>query len=196
MAHKDNGRGRIAHRVNKYKSISVSSCLRGEFDLTQRPPIPYAPRFTRFTESTMHNSSGISISELAALVRGTVIGEGTHIVRACNTLMDAAPDQISLLHNAKYAKELDTTRAGCVVIAPGALGEVKRAAGLPPLNAIEAKNTYHAWQQIMVRLHGQRKHPPVGISPLASIAPSAKIGNNVHIHPFAVVGENVTIGDN
>lgn len=33
------------------------------------------------------------------------------------------------------------------------------------------------------------------ISPLAHVAPSAKIGNNVTIHPFAFIDEDVEIGD-
>lgn len=137
-----------------------------------------------------------TVSELAAEVGGTVIGDGNRIVNGCNTLKEATPDQISLLHQPKYAPELETTRAGCVVLAPGAITTLKRAEGLAPVTVIEAKNTYFAWQKIMVRLHGHRQHPPVGISPLASIDPTAKLGKNVHIHPFAVIGENVTVGDN
>ena len=33
------------------------------------------------------------------------------------------------------------------------------------------------------------------ISPLASIAPGAKIGKNVTIQPFAYIEDNVEIGD-
>jgi UDP-3-O-[3-hydroxymyristoyl] glucosamine N-acyltransferase len=39
------------------------------------------------------------------------------------------------------------------------------------------------------------KRWPAGISEHASIHPSAKIGKNVNIAPFVVIGENVTIGD-
>jgi UDP-3-O-[3-hydroxymyristoyl] glucosamine N-acyltransferase len=144
----------------------------------------------------MDRMASATVSELAVEVGGTVVGDGTRLVNACNTLMDAAPDQISLLHQPKYAPELETTRAGCVVLAPGATAHLKRAEGLPPLTVIEAQNTYFAWQKIMVRLHGHRRHAPVGISPLAAIDPTAKLGKNVHIHPFAVIGPNVTIGDN
>ena len=139
---------------------------------------------------------GITVKELAQAVGGTLIGDGSRVVTACNTLMDATPEQVSLLHNAKYAKELETTRAGCVLLAPGGSANISRAADLPPLTFIEAKNTYYAWQQTMVRLHGHRRHPSVGISPLAVISPSARLGKNVHVHPFAVIGDDCTIGDN
>jgi UDP-3-O-[3-hydroxymyristoyl] glucosamine N-acyltransferase len=125
-----------------------------------------------------------------------VVGDGARAVVGCNTLMDATAEEISLLHNAKYVPELATTRAGCVILAPGAAANVKRAEGLGPLTVIEAKNPYHAWQKTMVRLHGYRRHEAVGISPQAVIHPTAKLGKNVNVHPLAVIGANVTIGDN
>jgi UDP-3-O-[3-hydroxymyristoyl] glucosamine N-acyltransferase len=136
-----------------------------------------------------------SVSELAQAIGGTVAGDGSQMVNSCNTLMDAGPDQVSLLHNAKYAKELETTRAAAIIVAPGGVPAFTRAPGMPPLTFIEAKNMYFAWQQAMVRLMGYRRHPQVGISPLASIHPSARIGKNANIHAFAVIGEEVTIGD-
>jgi UDP-3-O-[3-hydroxymyristoyl] glucosamine N-acyltransferase len=138
----------------------------------------------------------MTVAELAASVGGKVVGDGTRVVNSCNTLMDATGEQVSLLHNGKYAKELETTRAGCVILAPGMVQQVKRAEGLPALVIIEAKNAYFAWQQTMVKLHGHRKHASVGISAQAVIHPTAKLGKNVNVHPLAVVGEDVVIGDN
>jgi UDP-3-O-[3-hydroxymyristoyl] glucosamine N-acyltransferase len=146
-----------------------------------------------FQESHM---AEITVAELAASVGGKVIGDGTRVVKACNTLMDATPDQVSLMHIAKYARELETTRAGCVVMGAGAAANVKRGEGLPPLTVIEAKNPYYAWQQTMVRLHGQRKHVVAGISQKAVIHPTAVLGKGVSVHPFAVIGEGVVVGDN
>jgi UDP-3-O-[3-hydroxymyristoyl] glucosamine N-acyltransferase len=133
---------------------------------------------------------------LAQEVGGAVVGDGARVVVGCNTLMDATAEEVSLLHNVKYTPELATTRAACVILAPGAAANVKREEGLGPLTVIEAKNPYHAWQKVMVRLHGYRRHEAVGLSPQAVIHPTAKLGKNVNVHPLAVIGENVTIGDN
>ncbi len=140
--------------------------------------------------------ASVTVAELAQAVGGTVVGDGARVVTACAALKDATPAQVSMLHNAKYAHEMETTQAGCVILAPGTAAHGKRAEGLPPLTIIEAQNIYYAWQQVMVRLHGQRTHAAVGISPLASIHPTAVLGKNVHVHPFAVIGERVTVGDN
>jgi UDP-3-O-[3-hydroxymyristoyl] glucosamine N-acyltransferase len=138
----------------------------------------------------------MTVDELALAVGGTVIGDGARTLASCATLAHAAPNQVSFLHNAKYHKQLETTKAGCVILAAGATKTIRRAEGLEPLTAIEVKDPYYAWQQTVVRLHGHRQHPTVGISPLAAIHPSAKIGPGANIHPFVTIGENVSIGDN
>lgn len=146
----------------------------------------------------------LSVAELAKAIGGTVTGDlagSSRLVTACNTLMEATEHQVSLLHMAKYAKELETTRAACVIIAPGGAANVKRPEGLPPLTLIEAPNTYFAWQKTMLLLHGYHQHASIpggggGISPQAVIHPTARLGKNVQIAPFAVIGENVEIGDN
>ncbi len=102
---------------------------------------------------------------------------------------------VSLLHNVKYSKQLERTQAGCVILGVNGAKGVKRADGLPPLTAIEVKDPYYAWQQTIVKLHGHRHHAAVGISPLASVHPTATLGEHVNIHPFAVIGENVSVGD-
>src|ERR1035437_7512110 len=138
----------------------------------------------------------MTVAELAESVGGKVVGDGTRVVRSCNTLMEARPEQVSLLHNAKYAKDLETTRAGGVIVGPETGQGVKRREGLPALTVIEAKNTYFAWQQAMVKLHGYRKHAAVGVSEKAAIHPTAKLGKDVKVHAFAAIGEDVVIGDN
>jgi UDP-3-O-[3-hydroxymyristoyl] glucosamine N-acyltransferase len=140
-------------------------------------------------------TAGVTAAELAEFLKGTLVGDGARRVSGCATLAEATPEQASLFHVAKYAKELETTRAGVVILAPGEGKAVKRAAGLEPLTVIECKNTYYAWQQTLVKLLGHRQHPQVGVSPLASIHPTAKIGAGANVHPFAVIGENVTVGD-
>jgi len=49
--------------------------------------------------------------------------------------------------------------------------------------------------QIMVLLHGHRKHKKVGISPKASISDSAKIGADCHIHDSATIADEAKVGD-
>lgn len=137
----------------------------------------------------------ITVNQLAEVLGGTLIGDGTRLVDSCNTIHLAGPNQVSFVHLGKFAKHLETTRAGCVILGPGETKAIQRAADLPPLTAIEMKNPRLGWQKAIVQLHGYRQHPQTGISPHAAIHPTAKIGKNVTIQPFVSVGENCVVGD-
>lgn len=136
-------------------------------------------------------SPSLTVAELAKLVGGTVGGDASRIIRSCGDLRRATPDQVSFLYNTKYIKHLETTQAGCVILAESIAQRLIRK----DLTVIVAQDPYFAFRQAIVYLHGFRQHPVTGISPLASVHPTAKIGKNVNIHPFAAIGENVTIGD-
>jgi UDP-3-O-[3-hydroxymyristoyl] glucosamine N-acyltransferase len=49
--------------------------------------------------------------------------------------------------------------------------------------------------QVMVLLHGHRKHKKVGISPKASISDRAKIGADCHIYDFVTIADEARLGD-
>jgi UDP-3-O-[3-hydroxymyristoyl] glucosamine N-acyltransferase len=136
------------------------------------------------------------VQELAQQLGGTVVGDGSRTVDSCATLAKAQPNQVSFLHNIRYAKELETTRAGCVLVGIGAAKGVNRGDDFGPLTAIETKDPYLAWQKTLELLHGQRKHPAVGIAPQATIDPSATIGENANIHPDVTIGPGAVIGKN
>jgi len=134
-----------------------------------------------------------TLSELAAFLQQQgmpcqVVGEAGHCISGVATLEEAGPQQVSFLANPKYEKMLATTQAGAVVVRTGQ--PVPR-----PMNLLQVRDPYAAITHLIVKLHGFRRHPPMGISKQAWIAPSARIGRNASIWPFATVGENVVIGD-
>ena len=135
-----------------------------------------------------------TVATLAAHVGGTVVGDKQRPIARCNGLLSAGPEEISFLSNHKYAVHLNTTRAGCVVVGRDALTINRTDDWSPAL--IQTDDPYYSFRQILVLLHGFRRHPAIGISPLAVVAKSARLGTDVNIHPFAVIGENVEIGDN
>jgi len=128
-----------------------------------------------------------TLAELAEYVGGRVRGDANVQIRAAATLGRAGDGDISFLTNDKYQKQLLTTKASAVIVGKDAI-----AASVPLLIA---EDPYYAFMQIMVLLHGHRKHKKVGISPKAAISDSAKIGADCHIHDFATVADGAKIGD-
>jgi UDP-3-O-[3-hydroxymyristoyl] glucosamine N-acyltransferase len=124
---------------------------------------------------------------LAQYVGGRVCGDPSVLIRSASTLGRAQEGDISFLANTKYEKQLRTTKASAVIV-----GKETSSASVPLLIA---EDPYYAFMQIMVLLHGHRKHKKTGISPRASISDSAKIGADCHIHDFAVIADQARIGD-
>ncbi|MBL7153983.1 MAG: UDP-3-O-(3-hydroxymyristoyl)glucosamine N-acyltransferase [Phycisphaerae bacterium] len=128
-----------------------------------------------------------TLAELAEYVGGRVFGSPDVLIRSASTLGRAEKGDISFLTNRKYEKQLRTTRASAVIV-----GRETPSTSVPLLIA---EDPYYAFMQIMVLLHGHRKHKKVGISPHASIADTAKIGADCHIHDFATIADYARIGD-
>ena len=128
-----------------------------------------------------------TLGELAEYVDGRVCGDPNVIIKSASTLGRAGEGDISFLTNRKYDKQLRTTKASAVIV-----GKEVPSASVPLLIA---DDPYYAFMQIMVLLHGHRKHKKVGISPRASISDSAKIGAECHIHDFATIADEAKIGD-
>ncbi|MHC4573010.1 MAG: UDP-3-O-(3-hydroxymyristoyl)glucosamine N-acyltransferase [Planctomycetota bacterium] len=128
-----------------------------------------------------------TLAELAEYVGGRVCGDPSIVIKSASTLGRADQGDISFLANAKYEKQLRTTKASAVIVGK----ETTNA----PVPLLIAEDPYYAFMQIMVLLHGHRKHKKVGISPRASIADSAKVGADCHIHDFATISDEARVGD-
>lgn len=128
-----------------------------------------------------------TLGELAEYVGGRVCGDPSLVIRSTATLGRAEQGAISFLTNRKYEKQLGTTKASAVIV-----GKDTPSA---PVSLLVAEDPYYAFMQIMVLLHGHRKHKKTGISPRASISDTAKIGTDCHIYDFATVADGVRIKD-
>ncbi len=134
-----------------------------------------------------------TLTELAAFLGQNglpchIVGDPGHRVASVATLEDARCDEVSFLSNPKYEKMLAATQAGAVVVKTGV--QPPR-----PMNLLEVADPYAAIMILIIRIHGYRRHQPIGLSDRAHIAATARIGRNANIWPFATIGEEVVIGD-
>ena len=130
---------------------------------------------------------GKTLGQLAEYVSGKVVGDDEIMINAVSTLGEAGADEITFLSNKKYESQLKTTKAGAVITA----GEIETDSAL-----LIAEDPYYAFMQIVVLLHGHRKHEMVGISDGASVAKNAKLGSGCNVHNFATICNNARIGKN
>lgn len=131
--------------------------------------------------------SRVTLGEIADFVEGEYSGPRDGTVTGVASLADATEEQVSFLSNPKYAEQMESTRAAAILVGPDTRGSSPRL--------IRVKNPYFAMARVLTRWFADRPMPS-GISPLASIASTARIGQNAAIGPFATVADGVVIGDN
>lgn len=137
----------------------------------------------------------VTVAQLAALVQGKVHGPAEHRVTAARSLQEAGPEDITFIENERNLRNLKECRAGVVVVPAavvGRLGEVSPPA--PAFVLLEVADPLLAFVKIVQHLHGDVRPLAIGIDPRASIDPSARLGPDCSIMPFAVVGEHTTLG--
>ena len=128
----------------------------------------------------------VTLGEIADFVGGQFDGARETRVAGVAPLADATERHVSFLANPKYAPQLDTTKAAAVLVGSDAPASPR---------FIRVDNPYFAMARIVARWFAERPMPG-GISPMASIAKSAKLGKNAGVGPFVTIGDNVVIGDN
>lgn len=128
-----------------------------------------------------------TLSELAVLVDGRLVGNGDLVVHGAAPLNQAQPGDITLIDKAERTADLEASQASAVV-APRSY----TPNGIP---VILVDDTHKAFSAIVARFRPPRPKPRVGISPMAVVSASARLGRNVEIHPFATIADEVEIGD-
>lgn len=130
---------------------------------------------------------GKTLGELAEYVGGRVCGDSSVVIKSASTLGRAGEGDISFLTNRKYEKQLSTTKASAVIVG--------NESPVTSVSLLVAEDPYYAFMQIMVLLHGHRKHKKTGISQKASISDTAKVGADCHIGDYVVVADGAKIRD-
>ena len=128
--------------------------------------------------------------QIAAFIQGEIVGNENAEVYTFAKIEEGTPGALSFLANPKYAEYIYTTQSSIVLVNKDFEPQKEVSATL-----IKVNNAYESLAKLMM-LYEASKPKKQGISSLASIADSAKIGENVYIAPFVVIGDNCEIGDN
>jgi UDP-3-O-[3-hydroxymyristoyl] glucosamine N-acyltransferase len=131
----------------------------------------------------------ITVNQLAALVNGTVEGDGSRIVERFSPIEEAEEGSLSFLSNMKYAQYLYTTQATAVLLDRNFQPEKETEAVL-----IRVDDVYTTLSALLDRFN-QQENRKKGIENPSYIAASVKMGEEIYIGAFSYIGDNVTIGD-
>ena len=128
--------------------------------------------------------------KIAELLKGEVEGNQDVKLNKLSKIEEGEEGSLSFLANPKYKKFIYSTQASAVIVAKTFKPEKPIKATL-----IKVDDPYTAFAQLL-EFYNQIKLNKTGVSKMASIADSAKIGKDAYIGDFVSIGENVIIGDN
>lgn len=127
--------------------------------------------------------------QIAAYTGGTVEGDENVTVSTFAKIEEGTKGALSFLANLQYEHYIYDTESSVVLVN-------KDFKPSRPVKAtlVRVDNAYESVAKLL-QLYQSMEQKRTGIDSLAYIAPTAKIGNDVYIAPFAVVGDNAVIGD-
>ncbi len=127
------------------------------------------------------------LKEIAEWIGGQVEGDDSIEITGLAKIEEAQPHQLTFIANPKYAKFIDTTRAGAVLV----------GSDFPAANrtVVRVADPYFAFLGLIQRFQAPVESTLKGIHPTAIIGEGTKLGKDVAIGAYVVIGRNCSIGD-
>lgn len=132
-----------------------------------------------------------TVQELAALVGGqfALEADGSRKIHGAVSVSDAEEGDITFFGNIRYLPQLKASRATAALV-PLDFNEPI------PAIAIRVENPSLAFAKLLEKFAPEPIHFPAGVHPTAVIGMGVVLGDNVSIQPYVVIESGVRIGDN
>ena len=128
-------------------------------------------------------------SQIAALLGGSVEGDANAEIWKLCKIEEGVQGGLSFLANSKYTNYIYDTEATAVIVSNDFVPEHPVKATM-----IRVADPYLAFANLLKK-YNEMQLDKKGVDAQAFISPTATIGKDCYIGPFAFIGENVTIGD-
>ena len=128
-----------------------------------------------------------TVGEIAKTIEGEVCGDENMVITGVAGIKEAQKGEITFLANPRYLSLLSTTKASAVIVARDITDSDR--------TLIQTEDPYFAFSQVMGLLANDEIPLPREIHPSASIGQRVKLGKNISICAFSVIGDDVEIAD-
>lgn len=132
-----------------------------------------------------------SANQIAALVNGTVEGDGNVTVSTIAKIEEGTPGAISFLANPKYTHYIYTTGSSIVLVNRDFIPEQPVSATL-----IRVDDPYATVAHLLEMVSAMMNSHPQGVESPSFISEGVTVPEGAYIGSFAYVGKNVTLGKN
>jgi UDP-3-O-[3-hydroxymyristoyl] glucosamine N-acyltransferase len=129
-----------------------------------------------------------TLKDIAEIIGGEIIGDAGVQITGVAGIKEAEDGDITFLANPKYAPLINTTRASAII------ADYDCKAALKPI--IRTQNPSLAFAKIISFFTPEEQIKPVSVHKSAVIGKGVSLGKNVGIGPYAVIEDEVSLGDN
>lgn len=129
-----------------------------------------------------------AVSELAELVGGEVVGDGSRLILGVAPIESAGPEELAFLTDSRYRPFLQTTGAGAVVVGMGEVGDNRAT-------LIRVADPHRAMAELLFSFPPEGDAPTPGVHPTAVVEGGVSLGEGVAIGPLVQIGAESRIGD-
>lgn len=135
---------------------------------------------------TQSNTIRASLTEIAHLIDGQIIGDPSIKITSICGIADAVTDCITYLKDTRLTAQLKASDAAAVIV----------AAQIPDLiiPQIVTLNPFLSFIKLLNHFY-VKKHPALGVMNGANISEGTQLGVDISIYPNVYISFNVTIGD-
>lgn len=130
----------------------------------------------------------ISLKELADLIGGDVVGDGSVTITGVAGIREAGSGAITFLADPRYDRFLETTGAAAIIVPPGTPDQDRPV--------IVSDNPYLSFVKAVKQFIPERDSHLTGIHATAVVAASAGVGRDVCLGPHVVIEDGAQVGDN
>ena len=131
-------------------------------------------------------SPSFTLGELAQRLQARLVGREMRVIKGVRPLDAAGSDDLSFLHNPRYAEQARESKAGAVLATDPEL--------LPGRDVLVTDEPYLALARALELFHPFERPAP-GVHPSATVAEDAILGEGVSIAAHVSVGEGSEVAD-
>jgi UDP-3-O-[3-hydroxymyristoyl] glucosamine N-acyltransferase len=131
--------------------------------------------------------SSFTVQQLADLVGGEVVGDGSKPVAGVASVERAGPTDLTFVMNERYAQRLGRRQVGACLIGP----QIDLQSN--GTSFIRVPSPELAFSQLLEVFHPE-KRPPPGVHPTARLGQGTTIGDGASIGPYVTIGDQTSIG--
>ncbi len=126
-----------------------------------------------------------TLEELARLLNVPFVGDGSIRLRGVAGIEEAREGDLTFVANPRYRSKLRHTRASAAIVPP----DVSQAG----IGLLVSATPYLTFARALELFHPREPDEP-GVSGLAWVDPSARLGESVTVSPFVFVGKDSVVG--